>query len=67
MKKFCRKCGKEMTQWHIIAGYNLNNGEPVKEILWKCPSYIPIISFFGGHDKIYSDIGGELSFTIWDD
>ena len=39
IKKFCRNCGGEMIGNYEIYSYNINTGEEIKEIKWKCPNY----------------------------
>lgn len=37
IQKFCRYCGKGMIGKYKMVGYDVDSGQKIQEIIWKCP------------------------------
>ena len=77
LKRYCYKCGTEMSVTKTIDFYDTESGEPIIKLKWKCPN-IPTkwtfnrihnwfkIAMFRSHSKYNTDIKGNDYRTIWD-
>ena len=64
LKRFCRRCGKELESIEILIGYNCYSGEKTYELLWICPERKNAKGFVAKwngafHDKYKSDENGS--------